>query len=153
MVVVGANDTGKRLDCTAELGWISFDGTIRDTVRRPLTLPARSRGVVWEGPLPERDETDGVFAVLPDAAELEPATLRLRDARELSIHGAVRLVDALRDGRNLVLTLEADTYTHGVFFDAEYRYSDNYFDLLPGQHKTVTAYGAAGQALEPKKIF
>ncbi len=153
VVVVGANDTGKSLECTAELGWISFDGTIRDTVPGKLTLPPHSRGVVWEGPLPDRDETDGVFAILPDAAELEPAVLRLRDARGLAIHGSVRLTDVLNDGNDLVLTLEADTYTHGVYFDADYQYSDNYFDLLPGQHKTVTVYGAAGQVLEPKKIF
>ena len=80
--------------------------------------------------------------MIPEDETCDPAALRQCDIKELHFAGAVPriLSDEAKGGRRIV-RLTADAALHGVHINAEREMSDNYFDLLPGQVKTVTLAG------------
>ena len=72
----------------------------------------------------------------------EPAVLRLYDIRQLAWSGAQpKIISCRSEGENLVVTMTADAFIHGVHVRESHRMSDNYFDLLPGQMKQVILEG------------
>lgn len=78
--------------------------------------------------------------------------LRRTDIRRLAIHGKANVLNYQDQGQDLVVTMQAETYTHGVYFEGDFPCSDHYFDLLPGQEKTVMLFGRSGQRPEPKWV-
>ncbi|NLG23793.1 MAG: beta-mannosidase [Clostridiales bacterium] len=143
----GANDSPSPVKVRAKVGYLPFDGSQAHWTEHTFTLAPRSREYLLEQALPEADYTRGAFVVLPEDGALDPAVLRLHDVRALQFGGAsVTVLSARADGDDLVVTLTADRYAHGVHIKEGYRLSDNYFDLLPGQIKTVVVEKAAGAA-------
>ena len=59
----------------------------------------------------------------------------------------VEVVSTQARGEDLLVTLQSAVYAHAVHIHEDLRCSDNYFDLLPGQQKTVLVEGAARQNL------
>ena len=139
----GCNDTAEEIVLQARAGYMALDGSDDRTQLRTLVLKPRSREYLVDFELPEGDYARGAFVVMPQSDVCEPAVLRLRDTRELAYAGAQpRVVDCVREGEDLVVTLTADAFIHGVHAAQSSRMSDNYFDLLPGQVKKVTIEGA-----------
>jgi beta-mannosidase len=142
VLLQGCNDTGEDLEIAAKLGYLRFDGTEAKLEPVSLTLPARSRRYLLDLALPEEDYERGAFVVLPER-RAEPAVLRLKDTRALKLPGgSVQVVGTRREGEDLVVTLKSDRFLHGVHIKEPLNCSDNYFDLLPGQQKTVRIEGA-----------
>ncbi|QJD84958.1 beta-mannosidase [Cohnella herbarum] len=82
------------------------------------------------------------FAGIPADMELEPSGVRMESRTE----GA-------EGGR---LTVAADRYAKAVLLHGEYVFSDNYFDLLPGERRTIDyrrlAAGTTADAIEEREI-
>ena len=152
---VGINETGEDIRCELEYGCVSFDGRMRDAERTDILLPAYSRDVVLEFAKSTGDEASGCWFVRPetDSSHLEilPAILRggvVRDLKlpepSLSVSEFVRLEEGVR------FAVTSDVYAHAVHFGLPDRIklSDEYFDLLPGQSRTITVHGPSVQAEE-----
>lgn len=151
VVAIGCNDTEKSIAFLAKIGHLSFDGSVCSVKEVPLVLQP-GRNCIWQEKLPNFDSLRGVYAILPDSQELAPAVLRLHDIRQLAICGDCQVVKYEDQGEHLEVTVTAKQYTHGVYFETGAPCSDLYFDLLPGQEKTVVLYGAAGQRPELKWV-
>jgi beta-mannosidase len=109
-----------------------------------LTLPPHSREILMETELPGEDYALGAFCVMPESDIVEPAVLRLKDRRELRLAGGrVKVLREERQGDSLLVTVTSDRFLHAAHIVEPLRCSDNYFDLLPGQVKTVAIEGAA----------
>ena len=57
----------------------------------------------------------------------------------------VQVVEIVRRGPDLLVTVEADAYAYGVHFDIgpDIQADDLYFEMIPGQRKTIRLYGIA----------
>ena len=148
-VLQGINDTPDEISLSVRLGYMPFDGSPASLDTRAFTLQPRSRAYLCEVNLPDTDYTRGAFVAIPDAEAIEPVALRLHDVKALQLPSAnVKIVKEEDRGEDLIVTLTAPGYIHGVHIDEPYAASDNYFDLLPGQVKTVTVEKGAGKRFE-----
>lgn len=151
-VVQGINDTAESVTVPVEYGYLSFDGTVRELKTKELILPPHSRGYLIREALPERDYKKGSIAVLPQNDLVDPVLLRTCDLRNLDFATVpVRVEKAERKGDSIFVTVSSDVYAHGVYITGDYRCSDNYFDLLPGERKTVEVYDC-GSVPEVKQV-
>jgi beta-mannosidase len=154
--VVGANETPEPRELVVEYGYVSFDGSRRDSREGRVQLSAFSRGVVLEFEKAGHDEREGVYFLRPlekDCGAL-PALLRSGPFRELSLpEPEVAVENIRRDGERAVLTVCSPVFAHAVHFEVpgEPKYSDNYFDLLPGESRDVTVAGLAA-GLRPQDL-
>ncbi|MBM7568529.1 beta-mannosidase [Paenibacillus sacheonensis] len=144
--VTAVNETGEAIRETLACGFIAFDGSERQTETVDVVIPARFRGVVHR--FAHADRKGGLFAAVPtaDPQRMQPAVLRPGDIRTLALPGAnVAIAHSAAVGGDLLLTLTADAYAHAVHFELpdDVRLSDHYFDLLPGETRTITIYGGA----------
>ena len=145
VVLTGCNDTPDALELSAEVGVFSLDGMSKDTKNLSFTLPAASRAELARLPLPDFDAARGVFAVLPAAEEVGMEILRLGDTSSLALEAPKMDVSYIRDGKDMLITVTAGVFLHGVHIDLAIKADCNFFDLLPGQTKTIRAYGYDGQ--------
>ncbi|MCQ6560963.1 beta-mannosidase [Paenibacillus mendelii] len=142
--ITAMNETDAPIRETLECGFLSFDGSIRKTASVDVVIPARYRGVIHRFAIDAGAE-GGLYAAIPvqHPDRLQPAVLRPGDFRTLALPEArVRITEILNDGDDLHVTVSADTFVHAVHFDLpdSVRLSDHYFDLLPGESRTVTIY-------------
>ncbi len=151
-VVQGINDTAETVTVPVEYGYLSFDGTVRELKAAELTLAPHSRAYLLREAMPERDYKRGSIAVIPRAHGMESVLLRTDDLRNLSFETVPVQVEKTEQKENsLLVTVSADCYAHGVYVVGEHRCSDNYFDLLPGEQKTVEVYNCT-QTPEIKQV-
>jgi beta-mannosidase len=143
---VGANDSPCPREVEVEYGYVSFDGSMRDSRQAAVRLPAFSRTVVLKFETAGHDERAGVFFVRPLAggAGVLPALLRSHPFRELAVPEppvAARIVR--RDGDRAVITVSSPVFAHAVHFavPGQAVFSDCYFDLLPGETREITVAG------------
>lgn len=144
LVVMGANDTDQEVELSeAQLGYLSLDGSERRLSSLPIRLEPRSRSCLYRGALPEGDLLKGLVVLITGDARVEPAALRQHDLRALKRSPAqVQVLSEVREGDDVLVTLTAPVYVHGVHLPGELKCSDNYFDLLPGQVKLVRVESA-----------
>jgi len=155
--IIGINETSRAVTCTAEYGYVAFDGTKRITKPRELQLPAYSRGEVLVFAKSPEDERRGCWFVQPlygadtygnDAGSPEPkpypfiapAILRSMPVKQLELPDApIELSGPIRLGNDLQYTVSSQSYAHAVHFSLpeETKLSDEYFDLLPGEARTI----------------
>lgn len=150
------NDAADAWRGTVELGWMSFDGTRVVAEQTGVEAPAHSRRVAFEIPQgghPTKegfyfarmvggggadaralveDRGPGTAVLLPDRlgeCALPEPTLRVSGVAE-------------RDGA-LWFTVTTDVFAHGVHFNLgdDARPSDEFFDLMPGESRTVRVPG------------
>lgn len=140
VVVQLCNDSAEELDIPAEFGYVSFDGKVREL--RPLSLKAspRSRSYVLREALPDYDYTKGALVVIP-AHTIEPASLYVMEHKKRVLPTAqIELMACEPVDGGMRLTLRSETFAHHVTIHGDYKFSDNYFDLLPGEVREVIAY-------------
>lgn len=122
-------------------GYVSLDGNVKKNYTADVKLEAFSSAcVVAEIPVENADFEKGLFFASGEG--LDSATLYYNDFYRLELPRRAKLtlneVEAEEGG--LVFSITSDVYAHGVHFDLPdgVMPSDCYFDLLPGESKTVT---------------
>lgn len=140
--IVAVNETANDIESWMEYGYCSFDGTRKRTERVAVTLKARTRQELLRFSKYGEDERSGCyFARMSDRQDVAAALLRSMEYRNLNMPTATVVVEeAVRIETGWKLTVAADTYAHKVHFPDtgdDSRWSDEYFDLLPGERRTV----------------
>lgn len=147
VLLVALNATGRRLRCSVEAGWIDYDGVHRATRDVRVDLPPFAKAIVARFSVPDADALrHGTFAAVPDARDMSPATWRHGRYRDAPPPPAQpRVVSRRRVGDDLEVTVESATYAHAVSLGlgGDWRCSDAWFDLLPGERRKVRVYGGA----------
>lgn len=142
VVLQACNDTPKAVSTKAKIGYLSFDGKERIFKTIEISVPAHTRAYVHQEDFPEWDYTKGVVTVIPES-EFEPCVLRVYDYPKLQMPKCqVEVKSCVQKEDGVLLTLVSPVYAHFVEIKGSYKCSDNYFDLLPGQEKTITVLGA-----------
>ena len=152
--VYGANDTAEPVSFNLKYGYTTFDGSVNDTKSAHIILKPRIRGEVLNFKKGDYDVTEGVYYAMPDS-NVEPAILRLCDYKELKVCPAKPEVRSVRvDGNDKIVEITSKTYAHAVHLNvpSNYRLSDNYFDMLPGEIRFVRIENGAGLDVKIKTI-
>lgn len=126
-----------------EAGWVALDGTSVHRKTARVNVPAFGREVVMKLPLKTEQPGGMVFARVRGSRDILPATLKPEHLRELGMQQPdLKAALAKRQGPDrLAVTVRSDVYAHAVHLvlSDDARLSDNYFDLLPGESRTIVA--------------
>lgn len=158
IIVKAMNDTGHLLEFNAEFGYVSFDGKFRETKRDGFELKPYVRQTLLEIDLGEHDFTRGCFFFKPDDECVLPVVLRTGEFKQLQMPVARRVVCSVDlIGGQVMMNLQSETYAHGVHVELPEgcEASDLYFDMLPGEKRTLLLRGIdaiAAQSLEIQSI-
>jgi beta-mannosidase len=143
--VMGVNDTSEEKKIETEYGYVSFSGEYK-IAKKTVTFPAFKRSVVFEFEKPANDTKKGLIFVRGDGFPL--AVLRTGTFREYApADSRLSLVNIEERGRDIAVTLKSSGYCHAVSLglDADFHLDDDYFDMLPGDIRTVIVEDAAGK--------
>lgn len=153
LTVQGMNDGPEPLDFSAEYGYVSFDGNTRQTKTIQIHMDPHSRTYLFSENLPDYDYTKGTIVIIPDISDIDPVMLIKHENRKLDYTpSSINIIEQRQDGDNTTLTLTSSGYIHGVYVKGNFKCSDNYFDLLPGQKKTITVLNPSGEALTLNQV-
>ena len=168
------NDSDKERRIDLVCGYVTFEGAYAEPSSLSAVLPAFAPETLFGSFAAAGDDHQGVFyarpceagpsetaaaplAAKPAAAasntpEVTPtATLRADDFRNLNVpaDAGLSVTDLVRDGETITFTVTAEKFAHAVHFGlpAEKIFSDQYFDLLPGESRRVTLYNAGSLAM------
>jgi len=159
--VLCSNDSDRDREYRLQCGYVAFDGTNGRAQELTVKLPAFTKGlVVAQLPLEGLDLEKGVFYARGDQNGPLPVTLRTADFRQLQLPRPARLTvsQVERVESSLRFRVSTDVFAHGVHFGlgADRRFSDQYFDLLPGESREITLHNAQGLTeadLNPQAVF
>jgi beta-mannosidase len=147
--VMGINDTPNEKKTELEYGYVSFSGSYK-TVKKIVSFPAFDSGIVFEFDMPAEDVRRGLVFVRGKDVPL--AILRTGPFREYVMpEGApdstVSVTEIESRGEDLAVTLKSTGYSHVVLLGLEacFHSDDGYFDMLPGDTRTVLVKGANGK--------
>jgi beta-mannosidase len=157
--VLCSNDTAEDRVYRLECGYVTFGGEYAPAKEIEVEIPAfTKRHLAAELPLEGMDLEKGAFYVRGEG--LLPVTLRTADFRQLQLPRAAKLTvsDVKRIGESLQFRVSTDVFAHAVHFGlaAERLFSDQYFDLLPGESRVVILRNAQGLTeadIQPRSIF
>lgn len=153
LVLQGANDYPEDLEVSGKLGYVSFDGKVKELRDIVLKVPAGERTYLLKEKLPERDYTAGTVMLYTDSDAIDNIWLRTDDMRQLNFGpNPVRTVEVRQEGEDKLVTVTADGFVHGVYAEGDYDCSDCYFDLLPGEVKTFRIKGIGGKEPVIKQV-
>ncbi len=154
VVLQGINDTDKPVSLKGRFGYVSFDGKTDKTREVSFDLEAFGRNYLLEEEIDDDLCMDtGTFVIYSETEGVASAWLLTKENRYMKYESSdVRVVHDESVNEDRVLTLTADGFVHGVYVEGGYHCDDNYFDLLPGEMKTITVKGAGQNKLEIKKI-
>lgn len=147
VLLLALNDRERPWRVRGWAGYLAYDGAVRD--RRPFTavVPARSRMIVTRTPEPDAARLRrGTLAAVPSGADSQPATWRHGRYRDLDLPPArVHVVSRRVDGEDLLVRVASGTFAHAVSLDlsGDWRCDDLWFDLLPGERRTIRILGGA----------
>lgn len=153
ITAVGINETDKDMDFTAKTGWITFDGIKNETDNKTFRIPKRSRQVIHMEKMQKKDPSEWIFSIIPIATEISSAILNIADACIRKTKNDVDILKYENDNDDLHVYLKTKGFVHGIYFEEDYNYSDNYFDMLPDETKKVIVYGAKNKRLMPKTVI
>ena len=137
VLVMGCNDTPVDKQIKLEYGYVSFDGKY-DTAKKVVALPAFAKGIVLEFDMPGEDTGKGL--VFARGGDIPLALLRTGPFRNYApASSAVTVKKTETKGKDLAVTLESSGYSHAVSLGlkANIHLDDEYFDMLPGDVRTV----------------
>jgi beta-mannosidase len=141
--VMGVNDTREDKTLQLEYGYAGFDCRY-DSAKTAVTLPAFSKGIVLEFPLPKGDLKRGL--VFARSREAPPALLRTGPFREYAAgDSAVTVTKIEKREQGCLVTLQSSGYSHAVSLGlgSGFAPDDEYFDMLPGEVRTIAVKGPA----------
>jgi len=143
VTVTGCNDTAKEVTFSASAGWFPLDGSAFRIEKVSITIPAFFRGVVLELPLTKGDAGKEVWAVKPEDKAVRSTILRQNTMKDLALPGSKLKIDLVgSDADGAVIRVSAENFCHGVHFNLDKGIpEDEYFDLLPGESRTIRIEG------------
>jgi len=124
-------------------GYVSFDGEYGKSVAFNVDLPAYAPAtLIGTMPIAELDLVNGIVYAKAEGREELTVTLRTGDFRTLNVAKKANLTlsDVVENAEGISFTVTADTFAHAVHFGvpAPNRFSDQYFNLLPGESRRIT---------------
>jgi beta-mannosidase len=143
--VMGCNDTPLEKKSELEYGFVSFDGTY-DTAQKTVCLPAFSKAIVFEFDMPKGDAKRGLVFVRGKDTPL--AILRTGPFKNYNpAESEVTVTKVEVKGKDVSVTLRSSGFSHAVSLGlkAAIHLDDEYFDMLPGDVKTVIVKDMAGK--------
>lgn len=131
-----------------------FSGALLQEWSQPVTLAADSAAVVFTlaaAGLLEGREPAGVLltaSLLEDGQLLERKEHYFAPAKDIPLSKPVITVTEVPGSAGMSFTLSSDVLARSVYLTAEQEgiFSDNFFDLLPGEPKTVEFFISGGGA-------
>lgn len=142
VVIQGVNDRPEDLEVNAKFGYVSFDGKTRDLRELKLQVPAGERAYLVEEELSAHDYSKGTLMLYVEHEEIDNVWLRMDDMRNLDfISNPVQILQVEQDQEDKLVTVTAEGFVHGVYVKGDYDCSDCYFDMLPGEVKTIRVAG------------
>jgi len=153
--IFAANDTDKTVEFNLKYGYVTLDGKNDNSKTASITLPPYSRFDVLTFDMEDTDATNVIYYAMPESDVVAPAMLRACDTRQMKLCPAKISVKSETDvGADKVIEMFSETYSVGVHVDApaDFRMSDNYFDMLPGETRKVTVKHGAGKTFVVKSI-
>ena len=159
--VVGINDTAEAVSFDAEYGYTSFDGCYKNTSLDAISLQPHSRNVILRFPVSDFNADQGLFFVKPldNNLSIYPGILKCKEFRTLKIpESNLTISDIEASAEKMSFTVSSLSYSHAVHFnlDDSILLSDEYFDLLPGESRRITAFNNKNTKIpeiEVKTIF
>ncbi|MFC2159839.1 sugar-binding domain-containing protein [Actinomycetota bacterium] len=151
--VMGVNDTEKNEKIGIEYGYISFDGKEKTIENTMVELKPHSKEIVLEFKKGKYDFTKGTCIVrpVPDRTGIGPKGLRTSVFKDLIIPRAtIKVSNIKKDKNNIIFDMISNYFAHAVHFNIgdNILLSDEYFDLFPGEKRTIVIYDAAGRIKE-----
>ncbi len=158
ITVTLANDTRATVNGALEYGALSLDGRQRDVQRARFTALPLTRTVVATFAKGRGDPSKQVWMARVrrlNTAEVEilPATLRATDVRRLALPAPTLALAVSKAGPGTwTARVTSDVFAHAVHFTLPEGAvpEDNYFDLLPGETRTVTI--TSSRPLKPARV-
>jgi beta-mannosidase len=153
VIVTGINDTPDTVRLDLEYGYAGFDGAY-DSSRRDISLPPFSKKIALEFDMPQHDIRQGLVFVRgahEGWQEFPLALLRTGDFKDYGPCGSQVLVEKVTaKGSDYEVTVKSSGFSHAVSFALmpSIRLSDEYFDMLPGETRTILLYDAVGKINE-----
>jgi len=141
--VTGCNDTANEITFSASAGWYPLDGTAPRVEKVTVAIPAFSRGIVLQQPVTEGNACKEVWAVKPDDETVRSAVLRQKVTKELALQAGKLHTELIgSDTAGVFIRVSAENFCHGLHFGLEKGIPDDeYFDLLPGESRTIRIEG------------
>jgi beta-mannosidase len=138
------NDTMQPIDCSIELAFQPWTGQARWRRQLEATVPANGVVKAAEVALSELGR-DGILVCdvrgggLADRSWYYPGL-----PAEMTIPPATLRIQQTANGSSGSVTICADNYARVVTLEADLDFSDNYFDMLPGECRTIAWTSPAG---------
>ncbi len=142
----GVSDLTRPVEGTLYLELLGFYGAALWQAPVPTMIPANQSRLLWEGSasslLGDADSRRvilvGEFVETGSQAPGQSSLLYLHPPKELGLVVPTIRFEATPEEGGLLLTLESDVLAKDVYLRLEAtRFSDNFFDLLPGRPRTV----------------
>lgn len=91
---------------------------------------------------------------LPGQSCAEGAYLQLEDMKQLRFSkNRVEILSENQKQDQTCIQMTCSGFAHGVYVAGDMECSDNYFDILPGEIKTVYVKNPEGRKLEVRQIL
>ena len=152
-----SSDSLKDSEGRLEVSIVPTDGSTRKVlIRKPVQIPANRAFKAWEGSLSKISGQCGRKAVL--VAELKYGN---RTDRSLWTPGAPKDVEYVKSGMKLSgdfsgtegkITITTDKWANMVVLHGEADFDDNYFEMLPGETRTISWKSIGGKPLDSVKV-
>ncbi len=153
VVLQGVNDTKENISVKARLGYMSFDGKIDNTKEVNFEILAGERGYLWKEKLGSYDFTKGTMMMFVEDENIDSIWLRMDDMRNLSFESSeIEILSEVQDGDNKIVTVTSKGFAHGVYVKGDYNCSDNYFDILPNEKKTIVINGIKNEKVQISSV-
>ena len=144
-----------------EYGYTTFDGSTSGVRTVTVQLPAHAPAtLIASTQVGGRDLTGGVFFARSESEDILSAILRADDFRTLQLPGKAQLTvsDVRTTEEGIAFTVSSDIFAYAVHFgvSAENRFSDQYFDLLPGESRRIlwrNPNGGTVADLHPESVY
>lgn len=157
--ITAINETPQLKELEIEYGYISFDGSVKDTKREINSLKPYSRIILKQFRQKGYDTLKGIyFARIINSGTSCSYTaecLRMHPYNDLKMPDTeVAIMDVKYKGGDTILTVSAKSYAHAVHFKLpdEINLSDEYFDMLPGESRNIIIYNYPSQEIKDNKI-
>jgi beta-mannosidase len=143
VLLLALNASPEPLCGEVRVGYLSYDGPENDLQTVSLEVAPRTNAIVAVLPEPAADQLRrGTVVAIPAAdGALEPVAWRHTTVRAAALPATTVRITGMREEADLIaVTVKADGFAHAVSLNLgdDARPSDHYFDLLPGESRTVT---------------
>ena len=140
VLLIVVNDGAEPVTGEVRAGYLSYDGQINELRTISLNVAPRSQAVLASLPLPTLDQQRCGTLVAIAAADFESVSWRHSTFRDADLPPVdVKISEVREQGEMVSVTVYSKRFAHAVHLNVgdDARPSDHYFDLLPGESRTV----------------